>query len=221
MGKEQQKQEQLRQIRLTLPLEHRLCKRQTENGEVTDMIVEGYALKFNEETVLYEYSDGYQVREVIESGALDGADLSDVPFKYNHNDGVFIVARTRNGSLELKPDSTGLFIHARFIDTQTGRDFFKMIQERLIDKMSFAFTEGKESANDYFDNYMVHHIKSFKRIWDVSGVDIPAYDATEIYARSIGVLEKTREQDLERSKRALYKRKRMLLENKLAELLED
>lgn len=210
-----------KQVRLTLPLEHRLLKRQTDQGEVTDMIVEGYALKFNQETVLYEYSDGYQVREIIEKGALDKADLSDVPFKYNHSDGVFIVARTRNGSLELKPDEIGLFIRARFIDTQTGRDFFKMIQERLIDKMSFAFTEGNESTNDYFDDYMLHHVKSFKRIWDVSGVDIPAYDSTEIYARSIAVLEKTRKEDLDKSKRALYKRKRMLLMSKLSELLED
>ena len=69
------------------------------------MIVEGYAFKYDAETVLYETESGFQYREVIEKGALEGADLSDVPFKYNHNDGVFIVARTRNGSLELLPDN--------------------------------------------------------------------------------------------------------------------
>lgn len=210
-----------KQVRLTLPMQFRNEKRMTENGEVTDMIVEGYAFKYNEETVLYEYSDGYQIREVIEYGALDGADISDVPFKYNHNDGVFIVARTRNGSLELRPDNVGLFIRARFIDTQTGRDFYKMIQERLIDKMSFAFTEGAESSDDYEDKYMLHHIKSFKRIWDVSGVDIPAYDATEIYARSIAVLEKTRDTVLERTMREKYKRQRMLLQLKFLDILEE
>ena len=131
----------LKQVRLTLPMQFRNEKRMTETGEVEDMIVEGYAFKYNVETVLYESSDGYQYREVIDPDSLIGADISDVPFKYNHNDGVFIVARTRNGSLELIPDSVGMFIRARFIDTQTGRDFFKMIQEGLIDKMSFAFTE--------------------------------------------------------------------------------
>lgn len=209
-----------KQVRLTLPMQFRKATRALDDGNtVEDMIVEGYAFKYNQETVLYETSRGFQYREVIEKGALEGADLSDVPFKYNHNDGVFIVARTRNGSLELIPDDVGLFIRARFIDTQTGRDFFKMIQERLIDKMSFAFTEGSEYEDSYGEDFVVHHVKSFKRIWDVSGVDIPAYDATEIYARSIAVLEKRRGEVLERAMQ--QKRKRMMLENKITEFLEE
>lgn len=211
-----------KQVRLTLPLQFRNEKRMTETGEVTDMIVEGYAFKYGVETVLYETDKGYQYREVIEKGALSGADISDVPFKYNHNDSVFIVARTRNGSLELLDDDTGLFIRARFIDTQTGRDFFKMIQERLIDKMSFAFTERRDGfEEEYGDNYVLHRIKRFKRIWDVSGVDIPAYDDTEIYARSIAILEKRAIPILERRMQAKYKRQRMLLKSKLKNLLED
>jgi HK97 family phage prohead protease len=209
-----------KQVRLTLPMQFRKATRALDDGNtVEDMIVEGYAFKYNTETVLYETSRGFQYREVIEKGALEGADLSDVPFKYNHNDGVFIVARTRNGSLELIPDDVGLFIRARFIDTQTGRDFFKMIQERLIDKMSFAFTEGSEYEDSYGEDFIIHRVKSFKRIWDVSGVDIPAYDATEIYARSIAVLEKRRDKVLERAMQ--QKRKRMMLENKITEFLEE
>lgn len=193
-------------------------KRMTEEGEVTDMIVEGYAFKYNSPTVLYKSSGGYEYREVIEKGALDGTDISDVPFKYNHEDSVMIVARTRNGSLSLRDDDVGLFIHARFIDTQTGRDLFKMIQERLIDKMSFAFTEN-EYSDDYMEDYTLHHIKRFKRVWDVSAVDIPAYDSTEIYARSIAPLEKRAKQVLERTMQAKYKKQRMLLQTKF--LLED
>lgn len=199
-------------------MQFRKAKRQTDDGE--DMIVEGYAFKYDEETVLYEREDGFQYREVINRGSLDGADLSDVPFKYNHSDGVFIVARTRNGSLELLPDDTGLFIRAKFIDTQTGRDFYKMIQEGLIDKMSFAFTENPDYSEEYGEGYVTHHIKGFKRIWDVSGVDIPAYDATEIYARSIGILEKRRCEALERAE-AETKRKRMMLRNRINNILEE
>ena len=210
-----------KQLRLTLPMQYRKAKRQTDSGEVEDMIVEGYAFKYDEETVLYETESGYQYREVIEKGSLDGADLTDVPFKYNHNDGVFIVARTRNGSLELIPDDIGLFIRARFIDTQTGRDFFKMIQERLVDKMSFAFTESQDYTEEYGENFVTHHIRKFRRIWDVSGVDIPAYDATEIYARSIAPLERRVNEVLERTMRSKYKRQRMLLTNKINELLEE
>ena len=212
-------QTQQRQVRLTLPMMFRNEKRMTDGGEVTDMIVEGYAFKYDEETVLYETESGYQYREVIERGSLDEADLSDVPFKYNHNDGVFIVARTRNGSLELKPDDIGLFIRARFIDTQTGRDFFKMIQERLIDKMSFAFTESSDYSEEYGDNFVTHRIRKFRRIWDVSGVDIPAYDATEIYARSIALLEKRVNETLDRAMQS--KRKRMMLMSQIDNILEE
>ena len=209
-----------KQVRLTLPVQFRKATRSLEDGStVEDMIVEGYAFKYDSETVLYETENGFQYREVIEKGALEGADLSDVPFKYNHNDGVFIVARTRNGSLELLPDDTGLFIRARFIDTQTGRDFFKMIQERLIDKMSFAFTESSDYSEEYGENFITHHVRSFRRIWDVSGVDIPAYDATEIYARSIAVLEKRRSEALDRVMQ--HKRKRLMLENNITQFLED
>lgn len=211
-----------RQIRLTLPMEFRKAKRQLDDGsETEDMIVEGYAFKYDAETVLYEAENGFQYREVIEKGALDNADLTDVPFKYNHNDGVFIVARTRNGSLELLPDDVGLFIRARFIDTQTGRDFFKMIQERLIDKMSFAFTESSDYTEEYGDNFVIHHIRKFRRIWDVSGVDIPAYDATEIYARSIAPLEKRVTEVLERTMQAKKKRQRLMLKHKINEIIGD
>lgn len=211
-----------KQLRLTLPMSFRQAKRQLDDGsETVDMIVEGYAFKYDTETVLYEREDGFQYREVIEKGALDGADISDVPFKYNHNDGVFIVARTRNSSLQLIPDDIGLFIRARFIDTQTGRDFFKMIQERLIDKMSFAFTESNDYSEEYGDNFVTHHIRKFIRIWDVSGVDIPAYDATEIYARSIAPLEKRVNSVLERTMAAKRKRQRLMLKNKIDEILEE
>lgn len=208
-------------LRLTLPLQFRSQKRMGEDGtEVTDMIVEGYAFKYGIETVLFETSRGYQYREVIEKGACSGADLTDVPFKYNHNDSVMIVARTRNGSLELIDDDIGLFIRARFIDTQTGRDLFKMIKERLIDKMSFAFTED-EWSDDYAEEYTLHRVRKFKRIWDVSAVDIPAYDATEIYARSIAPLERGVNANLERLMQAKYKRQRMLLQNQFILMEED
>ena len=206
-----------KQIRLTLPIQIRKAENDPDNKE---MIVEGYAFKYNEETVLYERDDGYQYKEIIERGSLKNADIRDVPFKYNHDDSVMIVARTRNGSLKLKDDDVGLKIEARFIDTQTGRDLYKMIQEGLLDKMSFAFTEEADANNDvYGKNSMLHRITQFKRLWDVSVVDIPAYDATEIYARSIAQLENRATHALEKASED--KRKRMMLRNKIDIILED
>lgn len=97
------------------------------------MIVEGYAIVFDEPTDL-----GYI--EIIERGALDNCDMSDVCMKYNHEDSTPIMARTRNKSLQLSVDEHGLKVYAELIDTATNRDLYKSIQAGLLDKMSFAFT---------------------------------------------------------------------------------
>jgi HK97 family phage prohead protease len=144
------------------------------------MIVEGYAVRFNEPTVMYEY-DGIQYSEVIEQNSLDESDLTDVPFKYNHSDNVMIMARTRNKTLELIKDSQGLFIRANLAQTTTGKDLYTLIKRGDIDKMSFAFTVEEDSYNR--DTH-TRSIRKIKKLWDVAAVDTPAYDTTSIYARS-------------------------------------
>ena len=71
--------------------------------------VEGYAVRFNEPTVLFKF-DGLEYKEIIKPEALNHADLSDVPFKYNHSDNVMIMARTRSKTLTLNIDSEGLLL---------------------------------------------------------------------------------------------------------------
>lgn len=144
------------------------------------MIVEGRAIVYDSPTLMYEI-DGRKYYEVIQKGALNGADLKDVPFKYNHSDSVMIMARTRNKTLELIPDDKGLKIRAKLANTTTGRDLYELIRRGDIDKMSFAFTVAEES---YDKDTRTRKIIRFKRIWDVSAVDIPAYDQTSISARS-------------------------------------
>jgi len=149
-------------------------------GDEQEMIVEGRAIVYDHPTVLYEV-DGVKYYEVIQRGALDGADLKDVPFKYNHSDNVMIMARTRNKTLELIPDEQGLRIRANLANTTTGRDLYELIKRGDIDKMSFAFTVAEQS---YDRESRTRKIIRFKRIWDVSAVDTPAYDQTYISARS-------------------------------------
>ena len=56
-----------------------------------------------------------------------------------------------------------------------------MIKAGLLDKMSFAFTTAKEEWDYETDT---RRILEIDRLFDVSVVDIPAYNTTEIYARS-------------------------------------
>lgn len=158
-----------------------------ESGEDSEkMIVEGYAAVYDSETNI-----GGLFTERIEKGAFDSANLKDVPLKYNHSDNVYILARTRNKSLKLTPDEKGLKIRAEFLDTTDGRDMYKRIKAGLLDKMSFAFSvtpDGERWETD--DNgFQKRTITKFDRIFDVSVVDTPAYDETEIYARSKAIAD--------------------------------
>lgn len=156
-----------------------------ENGG--KMIIEGYAAVFDSETLIGDEEWGFYER--IEKKAFDGANMKDVPLKYNHSDSVPILARTRNKSLELSVDDKGLFIRAELLDTQDNIDMYKRIKAGLIDKMSFAFTVAKEGEDWEKGKIPKRSIKRFDRIFDVSVVDTPAYEDTSIYARSLEMSE--------------------------------
>lgn len=147
----------------------------TPENDDNKMIIEGYAVTFNSPA-----THGYT--EVIMDRALDNCDMSDVPLKYNHEDSHLIMARTRNNSLELKKDEKGLFIRAELLDTQSNIDIYKSIKAGLIDKMSFAFTV-REDEYDYETD--TRKITDIDKLYDVSVVDMPFYDSTSIYARSL------------------------------------
>ena len=59
-----------------------------------------------------------------------------------------------------------------------------MVKSGLLDKMSFAFTV-KDQEWDHEGDIPRRYIKEIDRLYDVSIVDIPAYDSTSIFARSL------------------------------------
>jgi len=164
-----------------------------DDQESGKMIVEGYPIVFDKETYIDYGWDGWY--EKIDRNAFANADMSDVALKYNHNDNIFILARTRNGSLTLTIDDHGVFMHAELIDTTTNRDVYKMVQSGLLQEGSFAFTveeqEILEIGNWGDANYEMHRtIKSIGKLFDVAICPNGAYgDMTEIYARSKDLLE--------------------------------
>ena len=163
-----------------------IAKRDGE--EENKMIVEGYAIVFDEETLIGDEERGFI--EVIDKNALKETNMKDVPFKYNHNDVTLILARTRNGSLSLEVDEKGLKIRAELIDTTSNVDIYKSIVAGLLDKMSFAFTVKSQSW-DRSGKIPKRTITAIDRLFDVSVVDLPAYDQTSIQAsaRSLELVE--------------------------------
>lgn len=143
--------------------------------EEEGMIVEGYAAVFDTVTDL-----GW-MKEVIDRNAFDNADMSDIVMKYNHEDSILPMARTRGGTLQFNIDEHGLKIRAKLPETSVNRDIYTLIREGVLSKMSFAFTV-KRQEYDYDTD--TRKILEFDKIFDVSVVDVPAYETTEIYARN-------------------------------------
>lgn len=175
------------------------------DNETDEMIIEGYPIIFNSPAT-------HVWTEIIDERALDNTDMSDVPLKYNHDDSHLIMARTRNNSLELKKDEKGLYMRATLIDTQSNKDIYKSIKSGLLDKMSFAFIVDKD---EYDYDTDTRKILSIEKLFDVSVVDMPFYDATSVYARGLEAsdFEEKRQQlrEQEEQKRALEEKKKEIL----------
>ena len=163
--------------------------------------VEGYALVFDTEEVMYEY-DGIAYKEQIRSGALDSTLMQDVVLNFNH--GGKPVARTKNGTLELRVDPVGLFVRADLSGTEEGRRLYEEVKGGYLDKMSFAFTIN---ADEYNKEQHLRTITEVKRIYDVAIVDIPAYESTSVQARSFFEVEAEKERAEARNALELAKAK--------------
>lgn len=173
--------------------------------DTDEMIIEGYAAVFNQKTNL-----GW-CKEVIDSRAFEECDMGDCCFNYNHGEnGMIILARTRNGSLELSVDNIGLKIRAKLLDTQDGIDIYKSIKSGLLDKMSFAFVVKEENWDYETDTRTITKID---KLFDVSVVDRPAYEGTSIYARNKEEYEKEKQKYLEEKSLELEKQKTLLKMN--------
>ena len=179
----------------------------TENLEVradeqdgAKMVIEGYPIVFDREAYIDCGYDGWY--EKIDRNAFANADMSDVALKYNHNDNVFILARTRNGSLTLNIDDHGVFIHAELIDTTTNRDVYEMVRSGLLTEGSFAFTVISDTETVDGNGELHRTITGIGKLFDVAICPNGAYgDLTEIYARSFDLLESKQKGKAEALKR--------------------
>jgi HK97 family phage prohead protease len=142
-----------------------------ETTEDEKMEIKGYAVVFNS-------PETYGYTEVISKDALDNAKMDDVVLRYNHNDSFMVLARTRNGSLRLNRDEKGLFMDAILQDDITEhKNIFNAIKSGLIDKQSFAFTVEEEEYDYETDTRTITKIG---KLFDVSVVDQPFYNATDV-----------------------------------------
>lgn len=166
-------------------------------AEDDSLVIEGYAALYDEVTNL-----GY-FRETITKGAFEGRTADDVRLLINHT-GVPL-ARTTNGTLELRADEKGLYYRAQLVDTQEGRDLYKMVKRGDINQSSFAFTIEEETWNETRD---LRTIEKVGALYDVSPTTYPAYSATSVKARNFSQAKKEKPQPAEPPKPAPEENKR-------------
>lgn len=183
-------------------------KRAGGEGEEDDLTVKGTPIVFDTETVLFSMG-GVDCCEVIDRHAMDDCDMSDVIFNMNHGGRVY--ARTRNDSLRLSVEEDGVNMEADLWSDDDGhRELYRDIERGNIDKMSFAFTVADEEYDDRSEDEgkIIRTIKGIDHLYDVSAVDIPAYDATSISARSAFDAESERRKAESRKAESLDRLKR-------------
>lgn len=184
------------------------------NDEPEKYAVEGYATTFDKEYELYSYGD-IVFREVIDKNAFAKCDMSDVIMQYDHRGRVF--ARTKNKTLLLSTDDTGLHVRAELGGTDIGKQLWQEIRGGYTDKMSFGFVVSDDKTDRRLEGgktVITRRILGISKLYDVSAVSMPANDTTSISARSFcdGVIA-----ELEAERRAALElaRQRLALRIKL------
>lgn len=161
---------------------------ETENGN----IITGRPIVYNSRTDLGFFD------EIIESGALDNTDLTDVRFLVNHDVSKIPLARSRrnngNSTMHLTVDALGMGIRVT-LDTENNseaRALYSAVQRGDITGMSFMFGIRGEKWDDLESDHPTRRITDISTVVEVSAVTFPAYDATEINARSKNALDNAR-----------------------------
>lgn len=158
-----------------------------------EKIITGRPIVYNSKTDLGWFD------EIIESGALDNANLTDVRFLVNHNTEMIPLARTRrnngNSTMQLVVDPDGLNIAFIKLDTENNMDaraLYSAVQRGDITGMSFMFSIDDEEWENLESEHPTRRIKKIGTVVEISAVTFPAYEATEIYARSKEALDNAR-----------------------------
>jgi HK97 family phage prohead protease len=140
----------------------------------------GYGAVIEKRTVICNI-DGLDYYEIIDRNAFKNTDFSQCCLKYNHSNSYPIVARVKNNSLSLSIDNIGLKYEARLLNTSSANDLYISVQEGLLDKSSFSFTVKRFN---YDKQSRTRRILEIDKVFDVSVVDIPAYNDTSVQARN-------------------------------------
>lgn len=145
----------------------------TRSSDDNGMTVEGYAMLYDQPSVPMPFV------EYIDRGALDNVDLSKVLLLYGH-DLNSVLARSDAENLQLRADDKGLWFRATLPDTTLGRDTYTNVANGNLKGCSVGFKIGDDKWLQGNDGQVIHHIRSFDQLIEISITPIPAYTKTSV-----------------------------------------
>ena len=160
-----------------------------EQNEDEVGVITGRPIVYNSRTDL-----GY-FDEVIEYGALTGADLRDVRVLVNHDISKIPLARSRNNNanstMQLSLDEQGMLIRVNLDvkNNSEARNLYSAIERGDVSGMSFMFSVDDEEWSELESDHPTRHIRKIGNVVEVSAVTFPAYEDTEISVRNKEALD--------------------------------
>ena len=145
----------------------------TRSSDDDGMTVEGYAMLYDQPSVPMPFV------EYIDRGALDNVDLSKVLLLYGH-DLNSVLARSDAENLQMRADNKGLWFRATLPDTTLGRDTYTNVANGNLKGCSVGFKIGDDKWLQGNDGNVIHHIRSFDQLIEISITPIPAYTETSV-----------------------------------------
>lgn len=157
--------------------------RESEDGGRT---ISGYAVKWGRKSHVLGYFRKF--REQFQRGAFsDSLQNDDQRFLWSH-DPSKVLGRTKNGTLRLVEDDTGLRFDLDLPDTTLGEDAYKSIKRGDVDGVSFGFQMVKHELDEPDDDLPLRTVTQAKLL-EVSVVAFPAYPDSEVSARGYDPLK--------------------------------
>jgi len=156
------------------------------SGAIT---ISGYAAKFNTRSALL-YGEFY---EKIAQGAF-ARSLKENTIKalWNHNRDM-VLGSSKSGTLRLEEDDIGLRIEVDLPNNTWGHDAYESVQRGDVDGVSFGFYVRKHDVVYLPDEDVYERTLLDVELFEVSPTGFPAYQDSEIEARSledIGIIPK-------------------------------
>ena len=163
------------------------------DGEQKGHIVEGLAAVYEQETHIADFFGEFI--EVIRAGAFDETDFSDVRLLVNHDTSGIALARSRNNNKSDKPNTMQLTVDEKGVnikadlDTENNeqaRALYSAISRGDMDGMSFCFFVSEKNQKwSEKDGVDYREILKVDKVIEVSAVNFPAYEGTNINSRSL------------------------------------